>query len=128
MRNDISMVFETEQGFGILETVTSIDGMTEDDFFLQLRYFDAQGTQIDSKDIDCSQIISTAKEPVLLIRGAQFFDNMLYLPISTHSIKFTYVFEYDIAAQRMTYCDKVNGVACEGQLVEYKNGIPYSMS
>lgn len=129
MRNDISMVFETEQGFGILETVASIEGMTEEDFFLQLRYFDAQGTQIDSKEIDCSQIISTVKEPVLIRNGAaQVFGNTLYLPISTYSNKSTFVFEYDIAEQYMTYCDKVSGVAYEGQLVEYKNGIPYSVS
>lgn len=127
-RNVVALVFETEQGFGILETVASLEGLTEEDFFLQLRYFDAQGNQIDFKDIDCSQIISTAKEPVLARSGAQYYDNTLYLSISTYAVKSTYVFEYDIDEQRMSYCDKVSGNAYEGQLVEYKNGIPYSMS
>lgn len=127
-RNSVPLIFETDQGFGVLESIANIEDLSQEDFFLQLRYFDTKGNKIDSTDIDCSTVLSSAKETVFIVGGAQHFDDMLYLAISTHNCKTSYIFEYDIKEQSMTYCDKVSGIPEEAQMVEYRNGVAYSIS
>ena len=127
-RNSFVSIFETGQGFGVLESIANIEDLSQEDFFLQLRYFDTKGNQTDSKEIDCSTVLSTARETVFIVGGAQYYDDMLYLAISTHNCKTSYIFEYDIKEQSMTYCDKVSGIPEEAQMVKCKNGVVYSIS
>ncbi len=123
------LLFETEDGFACLKTVASKEDLTSEDFFLSLHRFDFQGNQTTSQTIDCSQIRSKIKGTFLLQDGAAFYKNILYLPIVTYDIEpITYIFEYDTAKQQMMFCGNVKGRPVEAQLVQYKNGYPYSAS
>lgn len=125
-KNYIPLVFETPQGFAMLETVDNVEKLSESDFFMLLRYFDTEGQEILQKQIDCSKVLNKVRKPTYVNDGAQYYNEKLYF--ATYADGKSYLFEYHIPDQVMTYCGNVPGIAEEAQIIEYRNGIPYSLS
>ncbi|MBQ7935671.1 MAG: hypothetical protein IJ333_04915 [Clostridia bacterium] len=123
--NEFELAFETENGYGILETPRYAVENPRDSFFLRLRYFDRQGNELEQKMLDSSEMIAKTEKTLHLSRGAAYHEGELYLSVSDGS--HLHLFRYNIDDQTTIYDGEIEGVnSIEYRLVSVRNGKPYT--
>lgn len=123
--NKFILAFETEQGYGFLETNERKEDAEVEDFFLKIRYFDREGKELGQEKIDCSKIVARSKKPVHLERSVDYYGGVIYFAVG--DFEHFYNYTYDLETKELCEGAKIKGFNCEEyRVVRIENGKVYT--
>ncbi len=119
------LIFETEQGYGLLETAEHMESSKPGDFFLQIRYVDREGKELGYEDIDCSKILKRLDGLMFLKKGVAYHDGIIYFAVEEDHL---YNYTYDLKTKKLQEGAKIKAHPCQEYLiVRIKDGNIYSL-
>ncbi len=127
-KNEFRLIFETEDGYGLLETNLHTDDSKLKDLTLQIRYVDRLGNDLSSEVIDCTDIKSKFKQPAFLNHdNAGYYDGTIYFLIGHNNCFYNYT--YNLRTKKLTGSPQLNIFTCkEYQIVRVENNKLYNLS